>query len=207
MSILEVKTILRNLLKSVLKLDSDTDTNDAIQVYVRDNLPMVAMGIYSKKKPECEFCKEVHGQRDVLCDLVIDKVDANSAEGCKKITVQQILDTMTTKRNLIFAVVISGKNHNYHELKHAYKKFQLKEGENEKGAAITLAECFEAFEEEETLTGTDQWYCRDCKEHRDIHKKLELYKIPKIMILHLRRFRSKRSASNGESGFFNLAYA
>lgn len=50
MSILEVKTILRSLLKGVLELDSETDTNDAIQVYVRDNLPMVAVGKYSKKK-------------------------------------------------------------------------------------------------------------------------------------------------------------
>lgn len=72
---------------------------------------------------------------------------------------------------------------------------------------VTLDDCLTSYEEDETLTGTDQWYCRDCKEHRDINKKLELYKVPKIMILQLKRFQSKKSANNGSSGFFNLAYA
>ena len=49
--------------------------------------------------------------------------------------------------------------------------------------SITLASCFEAFEKEEMLTDTDQWYCSKCQEHRDIHKKLELFKVPKILII------------------------
>jgi ubiquitin carboxyl-terminal hydrolase 4/11 len=54
------------------------------------------------------------------------------------------------------------------------------------------------------LSGDDQWYCRNCKVHRNINKKLELYKVPKILILQLRRFTSRKT---GSSGFFNLAYA
>lgn len=48
---------------------------------------------------------------------------------------------------------------------------------------ITLSSCFEAFEKEELLTDNDQWYCSKCQEHRDIHKKLELFKVPKILII------------------------
>jgi ubiquitin C-terminal hydrolase len=48
---------------------------------------------------------------------------------------------------------------------------------------ITLSSCFEAFEKEELLTDNDQWYCNKCQEHRDIHKKLELFKVPKILII------------------------
>ena len=66
--------------------------------------------------------------------------------------------------------------------------------------------CFQAFSREELLTGADQWYCAKCKEQRDILKKLELYRLPKILIIQLKRFQSKRSNS-GQSGFFNLAYA
>ena len=47
----------------------------------------------------------------------------------------------------------------------------------------TLSSCFEAFEKEELLTDNDQWYCNKCQEHRDIHKKLELFKVPKILII------------------------
>ena len=58
------------------------------------------------------------------------------------------------------------------------------------------------------LSGDDQWYCGKCKEHRDAYKKLDLYMTPKILMLQLKRFTSKKSASNsGRSGFFNLAYA
>jgi ubiquitin carboxyl-terminal hydrolase 4/11/15 len=52
-----------------------------------------------------------------------------------------------------------------------------------KKPAVSLSKCFEAFEEEETLTGNDQFYCRKCKEHRDITKKLQVYKLPQIMML------------------------
>jgi ubiquitin C-terminal hydrolase len=48
---------------------------------------------------------------------------------------------------------------------------------------ITLSSCFSAFEKEELLTDNDQWFCSKCQEHRDIHKKLELYKVPKILII------------------------
>ena len=44
--------------------------------------------------------------------------------------------------------------------------------------STTLDACLRAFEEEETLTGADQYYCRHCKEHRDISKKLQIYKLP-----------------------------
>lgn len=66
---------------------------------------------------------------------------------------------------------------------------------------ITLDSCFRAFSREELLSGSDQWYCNRCKEQRDIHKKLELYRLPKILIVQLKRFQSKRSASKA-SGLY-----
>ena len=49
--------------------------------------------------------------------------------------------------------------------------------------SISLETCFKAFSQEELLSGNDQWYCNKCKEHRDINKKLELYKIPPILMI------------------------
>jgi ubiquitin C-terminal hydrolase len=71
---------------------------------------------------------------------------------------------------------------------------------------VTLDHCLRAFSREELLTGSDQWYCNKCKEQRDIHKKLELYRLPKILIIQLKRFQSKKSASKGSS-YMSLAYA
>jgi ubiquitin carboxyl-terminal hydrolase 4/11/15 len=72
---------------------------------------------------------------------------------------------------------------------------------------LTLDTCFRQFSTEELLSGSDQWYCNKCQEHRDIHKKLELFKVPEILMIQLKRFQSKKSAQDGRSGFFNLAYA
>lgn len=73
---------------------------------------------------------------------------------------------------------------------------------------VQLDSCFDAFQQEELLTGDDQWYCNKCKEHRDAFKKLDLYMTPKIFMIQLKRFTQKKSAGNsGKSGFFNLAYA
>lgn len=57
-----------------------------------------------------------------------------------------------------------------------------------KSNAISLDSCFSAYSREEMLTGNDQWYCNKCKEHRDIHKKLELFRVPKILVIQVKRF-------------------
>lgn len=53
----------------------------------------------------------------------------------------------------------------------------------------TLDECMDKYLEEETLTGADQWYCEKCKKHVDATKKIDLWILPPILIVHLKRFR------------------
>ena len=64
-----------------------------------------------------------------------------------------------------------------------YDQSHLKDMNKAKKDKITLDQCFRAYSRDELLTGADQWYCNKCKEQRDIHKKLELFKMPKILIL------------------------
>ena len=85
---------------------------------------------------------------------------------------------------------------------------KVQEDKDDLDTGVNLASCFNGYEKLETLSGNDQWYCRNCKEHRDITKKLEIYKVPKIMILQLKRFSSKASNSNSsKSEYMNMAYA
>ncbi|KAI1338019.1 hypothetical protein F5Y15DRAFT_407897 [Xylariaceae sp. FL0016] len=55
---------------------------------------------------------------------------------------------------------------------------------------ITLDECLDEFERDEVLSENDMWYCPSCKEHRRASKKLDLWKTPDILIMHLKRFSS-----------------
>ncbi|KAJ3302424.1 CSN-associated deubiquitinating enzyme Ubp12 [Kappamyces sp. JEL0829] len=59
-------------------------------------------------------------------------------------------------------------------------------------APITLDECMKEFEKEELLAGVDTFYCGKCKEHQETKKRLEVYKLSEILIIHLKRFTSTR---------------
>mmetsp|Transcript_3756 Transcript_3756/g.5500 ORF Transcript_3756/g.5500 Transcript_3756/m.5500 type:complete len:560 (-) Transcript_3756:129-1808(-) len=52
----------------------------------------------------------------------------------------------------------------------------------------TLEDCLDLFLEEDTLTGDNQWYCEKCKCHTDATKKTDLWVLPPILIVHLKRF-------------------
>ena len=53
---------------------------------------------------------------------------------------------------------------------------------------LTLKKCFKLFCSEEQLKKNDEWYCQKCKEHVLANKKLDLYYIPKILIICFKRF-------------------
>ena len=53
----------------------------------------------------------------------------------------------------------------------------------------TLDDCLDLYCREEMMTGDDQWYCPKCKAHVDATKKLDLWTLPPILIVHLKRFR------------------
>ncbi|KAM9861243.1 ubiquitin carboxyl-terminal hydrolase 8 isoform 2-T2 [Aulostomus maculatus] len=52
----------------------------------------------------------------------------------------------------------------------------------------SLQDCLRLFSKEERLTDNNKVFCRHCKAHRDSTKKLEIWKVPPIMLVHLKRF-------------------
>ncbi|KAG9454564.1 hypothetical protein H6P81_007468 [Aristolochia fimbriata] len=62
--------------------------------------------------------------------------------------------------------------------------------------AISLFSCLEAFLKEEPLGPDDMWYCPSCKEHRQASKKLDLWRLPDILVFHLKRFSYSRYMKN-----------
>ncbi len=46
----------------------------------------------------------------------------------------------------------------------------------------------ERFSKSEQLGENDMWYCPTCKEHRPAFKKMDIYKVPDILVVHLKRF-------------------
>ncbi|KAL6966698.1 ubiquitinyl hydrolase 1 [Sarracenia purpurea var. burkii] len=62
--------------------------------------------------------------------------------------------------------------------------------------SVSLYKCLEAFLKEEPLGPDDMWYCPGCKKHRQASKKLDLWRLPEILVIHLKRFSYSRFLKN-----------
>ncbi|KAM9064264.1 ubiquitin carboxyl-terminal hydrolase 8 [Sarcophilus harrisii] len=52
----------------------------------------------------------------------------------------------------------------------------------------TLQDCLRLFSKEEKLTDNNRFYCSHCKTRRDSMKKIEIWKLPPVLLVHLKRF-------------------
>lgn len=62
--------------------------------------------------------------------------------------------------------------------------------------SVSLYKCLEAFLTEEPLGPEDMWYCPGCKKHCQASKKLDLWRLPEILVIHLKRFSYSRFSKN-----------
>ena len=69
---------------------------------------------------------------------------------------------------------------------------------------ITLDDCFDLFQEEEILDSGNEWYCSKCKKFKNAKKKLELFYLPKIFIICLKRFSTENRYSNKNEKFVDF---
>ncbi|GMT23377.1 hypothetical protein PFISCL1PPCAC_14674, partial [Pristionchus fissidentatus] len=57
---------------------------------------------------------------------------------------------------------------------------------------VSLVDCINMFTKKEQLSEQDSWYCPQCKEHVLATKKLDIWKLPQILVVHLKRFQYTR---------------
>jgi len=87
---MDVKRLILDRMRGIFAEAPDTDEelNEMMEIHVRDNLPMVKKGTYTRTKAECEFCGKKHSYKGEFCDLKMDDVEANeSVETASAITV------------------------------------------------------------------------------------------------------------------------
>ena len=63
----------------------------------------------------------------------------------------------------------------------------------------TLDECFEKFREYDTLDENNMYNCRQCGNLTRINKKIDIYRCPPVLIVHLKRF--KRDTFGGYGSY------
>ncbi|OWZ10474.1 Ubiquitin-specific protease [Phytophthora megakarya] len=53
---------------------------------------------------------------------------------------------------------------------------------------ISIHDCLKAYTEQEFLSDDAAYYCAKCKTHRSVAKKISVYRLPNVLVLHLKRF-------------------
>jgi len=56
------------------------------------------------------------------------------------------------------------------------------------GAPLDVEQCVEKFSAEERLDGDNAWFCDKCKARVQASKRIELWKLPPLLVVHLKRF-------------------
>ncbi|XP_025231184.1 ubiquitin carboxyl-terminal hydrolase 4 isoform X3 [Theropithecus gelada] len=75
----------------------------------------------------------------------------------------------------------------------AYEKHvSMLQPQKKKKTTVALRDCIELFTTMETLGEHDPWYCPNCKKHQQATKKFDLWSLPKILVVHLKRFSYNR---------------
>lgn len=53
---------------------------------------------------------------------------------------------------------------------------------------MSIYDCLKAYTEQEILCDKAAYYCTKCKMHRSVAKKISIYRLPNVLVLHLKRF-------------------
>lgn len=101
--------------------------------------------------------------------------------------------TIDFRQNEIIAVLFSPELVEDYQVEEESKTEKhdtmLVDDEEEEGdGSIDISECLNLYTSEEQLGPDDLWYCNKCKDHKQATKKFDLWKLPPLLVIHLKRF-------------------
>jgi ubiquitin carboxyl-terminal hydrolase 4/11/15 len=81
-------------------------------------------------------------------------------------------------------------------------------GEKTINTAQSIEHLLKRFSEPEQLDKDNMWYCSGCKEHVQAFKKIQIYKAPKYLILHMKKSKGEMMLGSrlSESGCKNVQF-
>ncbi|KAI3775974.1 hypothetical protein L1987_45734 [Smallanthus sonchifolius] len=133
------------------------------------------------------------------CDVKFYLTDDNGNPKGSEIIMDDLLDSMELTGQVNVLVCWSDNMLEYYDQRllsspaEVYKPALFSKRPQE---SISLYKCLEAFLKEEPLGPEDMWYCPSCKKHQQASKKLDLWRLPEILVIHLKRFSYSRFFKN-----------
>ncbi len=159
-------------------------TKDPIYVLEIANNRPFASSLFSKKYADCEFC-EGRGHSG-NCPFV---------PTYDRLTFKELTSRLRSKRDLVLAAHFGPSSAAFspEALKTRMEDFRTEEvaAGYQGRSAITLVDCFESFVREDQLDHDNMWYCKHCAKDVQAKKQMDIFRLPRILVVHLKRFKSK----------------
>ena len=129
------------------------------------------------KETSCEFCDRKRHQENCVLSLK------------DEVTVSEALGKIKDKREFILNLKLLNNIEGLEKRFNAIRKIEETK-EQPINKEITLYDCLKGFNSEEVLDEDNKWYCPNCKLNVKASKTMSLYRLPNILIIHLKRFRA-----------------
>ncbi|XP_031475716.1 ubiquitin carboxyl-terminal hydrolase 5 [Nymphaea colorata] len=174
----------------------------------------VSEGLHGRD--ECSACpmgKEQNGQEEASSiKLPLQLVDENNVCIDLSIGEDKPIRLSTSSSSILVFIDWSEKDlekYDTHYLDNLPEVFKYgnvnkKSRTEPRAESLSLYTCLEAFLREEPLVPEDMWYCPQCKERRQASKKLDLWRLPEVLVIHLKRFSYSRSVKHKLENFVNF---
>ena len=157
------------------KEENSNFSDEKIKLRIVNNLTAC-----TKTNDPCDYCKSASC---VSCEFKFGK----------DMTMGELQDTQSKKRSFVMYLEIPSENfenQDYDSIK-LYDNYLNDEEDFVLSNELTLENCFNSLSKCEKLDESNEWYCPKCKEHRRGYKQLELFRLPKYLILQLKRFKNQ----------------
>ena len=193
---------LKNIIYEQLNhmLDSKVDTqNNLFNLYIYHNFKEKSFSFnFFSTKPTCEFCHQRFNQSSPFCNI---NSQFNNTE-----ILGNIINQFQNNRPLILLFeseyfINESAYINSDMLIKNYIPIPLLENAEK----TSLYNSLESFKEDEKLNDNG-WYCNKCKEHTQAIKKLNIYRAPNYLIIHLKRFRIRNGIKGQQFGRKNEVF-
>uniref|UniRef100_A0A8C8RTD9 Ubiquitin carboxyl-terminal hydrolase n=1 Tax=Pelusios castaneus TaxID=367368 RepID=A0A8C8RTD9_9SAUR len=148
----------------------------------RDNTSDPGYGVVLFGHPLLVSVPQAQLSWDALYSLLLDRLSDGGNSSAKVLTAG--LSTSRELHGLLPDSPVPWQGYVKHECM----------GHAQRGQPVKLRECVELFTTVETLEEENPWYCPTCKRHQLATKKLDLWALPEVLIIHLKRFSYTRLA-------------
>jgi len=156
---------------------------DILKIHVIDGKSKAPIGVFPTEDGKLTSLLPVHSSGSLL-KFIGDKCtedflflslewDARLAQNGKSLVKPGVFMAYAEHRSIQDALRSQRKNHGR--------------------SAVSLDQCFETFTNPERLDERNMWYCSSCKEHVKALKTMKLWRLPNILIVHLKRFAFKHT--------------